>query len=102
MEDKKATHKLLYQSLAEVISSKRKSLKMTQQQLASASGIDRVFISNVEQGKRKPSFGSVASIARGLNLSYAKLVGECEKCMSRDSTGTHSEVTAPDYNQEPA
>lgn len=102
MEDKKTTHKLLYLSLAEVISSKRKSLKMTQQQLANASGIDRVFISNVEQGKRKPSFGSVASIARGLNLSYAKLVSECEKCMNRDSTDTHSEVPGPDYNQEPA
>ena len=96
MDDKKATHKLLYKSLAEVVSSKRKSLKMTQQQLASASGIDRVFISNVEQGKRKPSFGSVASIARGLNLTYAKLVGDCEKCMTRDLASLQSESVVPD------
>lgn len=85
MDEKKKAHNHLYKCLAEVVSSKRKSLKMTQQDLAKASGIDRVFISNVEQGKRKPSFGSVSSIARGLNLRYSKLVGECEKCMNRES-----------------
>lgn len=100
MEDKKAAHKLLYKSLAEVVSSKRKSLKMTQQQLASASGIDRVFISNVEQGKRKPSFGSVASIARGLNLTFAKLVSDCEKCMIRDSPSSYGEPPVADFAQE--
>ncbi len=102
MEDKKTTHKLLYKSLAEVVSSKRKSLKMTQQQLASASGIDRVFISNVEQGKRKPSFGSVASIARGLNLTYAKLVSDCEKCMIRDLASLSGEAPVADLNLESA
>lgn len=100
MDEKKAAHKYLYQCLAEVVSSKRKSLKMTQQQLAKASGIDRVFISNVEQGKRKPSFGSVSSIARGLNLRYSKLVGECEKCMIRDSAVSADELPEPDLDSE--
>jgi transcriptional regulator with XRE-family HTH domain len=102
MDDKKAAHKHLYQCLAEVVSSKRKSLKMTQQQLAKASGIDRVFISNVEQGKRKPSFGSVSSIARGLNLRYSKLVGECEKCMIRDSAASTDEMPEPELDSESA
>ncbi|CAN5539733.1 hypothetical protein BH11CYA1_BH11CYA1_14980 [soil metagenome] len=102
MEDKKAIHKLLYQGLAEVVSSKRKSLKMTQQELAKASGIDRVFISNVEQGKRKPSFGSVASIARGLNLTYAKLVSECEKCMNRDLAVARGETIMLELEKESA
>jgi len=95
MEEKKAAHLHLYKCLAEVVSTKRKSLHMTQQDLAKASGIDRVFISNVEQGKRKPSFGSVSSIARGLNLRYSKLVGECEKCMSEKSKGSDAPEVEP-------
>jgi len=56
---------------------------MSQQELSDASGVDRVFISNIERGKRKPSFGAVSSVAHGLQLRYSKLVGKCEECMKK-------------------
>jgi transcriptional regulator with XRE-family HTH domain len=76
-------HQHLYTCLGNVISFRRKRLRMSQDELAEESGIDRVFISNVERGKRKPSFGSVASIAHGLGIRYSRLVGDCEECLKQ-------------------
>jgi transcriptional regulator with XRE-family HTH domain len=83
MMPKTPNHHHLYTCLGNIVSFRRKRLHMSQPQLAQKSGIDRVFISNIEQGKRKPSFGSIASIAHGLGIRYARLVGECEECMKQ-------------------
>jgi len=42
----------------------RKKLKMTQQQLADAIGIDRVTVARWETGKKKPSNLAKAQLAR--------------------------------------
>jgi DNA-binding XRE family transcriptional regulator len=78
--NKKMPHHHLYSCLGEVITSRRKRLKMSQEQLAETSGVDRSFISNVEGGRRNPSFGIVAHIAQGLKLRYSRLVAKCEQC----------------------
>jgi len=80
-------HQHLYRCLGAVINVRRKRLGLTQQDLAEESGVDRAFISNLEQGKRNPSFGIVASIARGLNLKYSRLVENCEQCVSKKEAG---------------
>jgi hypothetical protein len=41
----------------------------------------------LEQGKRNPSFGIVANIAKGLNLRYSRLVANCEQCVSEEKAG---------------
>lgn len=79
-------HKHLYNCLGEVIASRRKRLKMSQEQLAENSGIDRSFISNVEGGRRNPSFGTVAHIAHGLKMRYSRLVARCEQCQAEHGT----------------
>jgi len=76
-------HEHLYKCLGEVVSLRRKRLHLSQQELSEESGIDRVFISNIEQGKRKPSFGAVSSLAHGLKLRYSRLVEKCEECMEK-------------------
>jgi len=76
-------HQHLYTCLGEVVNTRRKRLKMSQKELADKAGIDRVYLSNVEHGKSKPSFGTVAGIAQGLKLRYSRLVGECEECMKK-------------------
>jgi ribosome-binding protein aMBF1 (putative translation factor) len=81
----KAPHTHLYKCLGEVVSLKRKRLHLSQQELAEESGVDRVFISNIEQGKRKPSFGAVSSLAHGLKLRYSRLVEKCEECMKKSA-----------------
>lgn len=77
---KKHVHNELYRCLGEVIALRRKRLGMSQEKLAQTSGVDRSFLSGVEQGKRTPSFGTVASIANGLKMRYARLVHNCEEC----------------------
>src|ERR1700722_10971206 len=76
-------HEHLYKCLGEVVSLKRKRLHLSQQELSEECGVDRVFISNIEQGKRKPSFGAVSSLAHGLKLRYSRLVEKCEECMKK-------------------
>jgi len=78
-------HDHLYTCLGEVMRDRRKSLALSQEQLAAGSGIDRAFLSNLERGLRKPSFGTVARIAQGLKLKYSRLVARCEKCQEQRS-----------------
>ncbi len=75
-----AKHEHLYTCLGEVIRDRRKTLDLSQAELAADAGIDRAFLSNLERGQRKPSFGTVARIAHGLKLKYSRLVAKCEKC----------------------
>ena len=79
--ERKHTH--LYKCLGEVINLRRKRLGLSQEQLAEEADVDRAFISNVERGKRNPSFGTVAKIADGLRMRYSRLVTKCELCTER-------------------
>lgn len=83
MANKRPIHQHLYTCLGEVINTRRKGLGLSQEELADKSGVDRAFISNIEQGKRNPSFGTVASIASGLKMRYSRLVTKCEQCKER-------------------
>ncbi|MBX9723749.1 MAG: helix-turn-helix domain-containing protein [Candidatus Obscuribacterales bacterium] len=78
-------HKNLYRCLGTVISMRRRKLGLSQEELAEQSGVDRAFISNLENGKRKPSFGAIANIAHGLRMRYARLVHKCEECLENEN-----------------
>ncbi len=84
MANKRPTHNHLYRCLGEVINARRKRLKLTQDELAAESGVNRAFISNIEQGRRNPSIGAVASIAKGLRTRVSKMMAKCEECMLDD------------------
>ena len=79
----KGNHKYLYKCLGEVISLRRKKLGLSQEELARDSEVDRAFISNIERGKRNPSFGIVKSISDGLKMKLSRLVAKCEECENR-------------------
>lgn len=80
MANKREAHNHLYKCLGKVISTRRKRLKLTQDELAAESGVNRAFISNIEQGRRNPSIGAVASIAKGLRTRVSKMMAKCEEC----------------------
>ncbi|HEY9715477.1 MAG TPA: helix-turn-helix transcriptional regulator [Chroococcales cyanobacterium] len=82
-ENKGQFHNRLYECLGRVVSARRKRLAMSQEDLAEKANVDRAFISKIEGGKRKPSFGLVSDIARGLHMRFSRLVDNCERC-SRD------------------
>ena len=79
----KGNHENLYRCLGEVITLRRKKLGLSQEELAKESGVDRAFISNIERGKRSPSFGIVKSISKGLRMRLSRLVAKCEECEER-------------------
>jgi transcriptional regulator with XRE-family HTH domain len=83
MPNKEPNHTHLYKCLGAVISSRRKKLGLSQEQLAEDADVDRAFISTIERGKRNPSFGTVAKIAGGLRMRYSRLVTNCELCTEK-------------------
>jgi transcriptional regulator with XRE-family HTH domain len=81
--DKRAFHKRLCDCLGYLIATRRKRLGISQQELADRSDVDRAFISKVESGKRNPSFALVSNLAYGLDMSYGRLVQNCERLASQ-------------------
>lgn len=66
-------------ALGQTISQKRTQLGLTQEELAALSGVNRAFISNMENGIRNPSLGTVASIAKGLRMRLSTLIAKSEE-----------------------
>jgi methanogenic corrinoid protein MtbC1/DNA-binding XRE family transcriptional regulator len=60
-------------ALGSRIRTERLENQMTQQDLATASELDRTYISALEQGKQNVTFGAVLRIAKALNISLPLL-----------------------------
>jgi transcriptional regulator with XRE-family HTH domain len=52
---------------------------LTQEQLANDTELHQRWISNVETGKRNPSYGSLRRLASGLELSASQLIARAER-----------------------
>lgn len=63
---------------------RREELGLTQEQLANGTDLHQRWISNVETGKRNPSYSSLRRLAAGLDLSASKLLARAEKIESGD------------------
>ena len=61
-------------TLGEKIKSRRRELKLTQQELAKALAVTSQHISAIEQDKRAPSLASLARIAEELGVSVDYLI----------------------------
>ncbi len=85
MDKRQFFHERLPECLGKVISSRRKKLGMSQEELAKEAGVDRAFISSVERSTRNPSFRTIAHIAHGLRMRFARLVDNCERCAQNDN-----------------
>jgi transcriptional regulator with XRE-family HTH domain len=69
----------LLEALGQAIQSRRLYLGLSQQDLARDAGIDRAYISNIEQAKRNPSFSALENLASGLKMRLSSLLGKAEK-----------------------
>lgn len=66
-------------ALGKRIQSYRRAQRLSQQQLAESSGLDRAYISAVEHGKHNVTLGAVAKLAEALDLPIEELlVGDPE------------------------
>jgi transcriptional regulator with XRE-family HTH domain len=66
-------------ALGSAVKARRQELKRTQEQLANDSGLHQRWLSNVETGKRNPSYGSLRRLAAALDLSASELIAHAER-----------------------
>ncbi len=60
--------------LGENLKSLRTGKDITQSQLANLIGVDKSFVSNIENGKTNPTLQTITSIAKVLGVSPADLL----------------------------
>jgi transcriptional regulator with XRE-family HTH domain len=66
-------------ALGRAVKARRQELGLTQEQLANGTDLHQRWISNVETGKRNPSYSSLRRLAAGLDLSASKLLALAER-----------------------
>jgi transcriptional regulator with XRE-family HTH domain len=65
-------------ALGKAVKALREELDLTQEGLSLRSGLHQRWISNVETGKRNPSYGSLRRLADGLGVSASELLAKAE------------------------
>lgn len=78
MSSKRENFNLL-KALGRAIQERRLKLNLSQKELAEEAGVDRAYISNIEQAKRNPSLSAMRSLAHGLRTRLSKLIGNAER-----------------------
>jgi transcriptional regulator with XRE-family HTH domain len=66
-------------ALGVAVKRRREKLGLSQEQLALRSGLHQRWISNVETGKRNPSYTSVRRLAAALDLLASELIAGAEQ-----------------------
>jgi transcriptional regulator with XRE-family HTH domain len=66
-------------ALGQAVAARRGELGLTQEQLANDTDLHQRWISNVETGKRNPSYASLRRLAAGLELSASELIARAER-----------------------
>ncbi|MEA2496231.1 MAG: hypothetical protein QOJ29_4142 [Thermoleophilaceae bacterium] len=69
--------------LGEAVRRRRRDLGLTQEDLALRAGLHQRWISNVENGKRNPSYSSLGRLAAGLDLTLSDLIASAESIQRR-------------------
>jgi transcriptional regulator with XRE-family HTH domain len=65
------------------VKARRQEVGLTQEQLANETELHQRWISNVETGKRNPSYGSLRRLAAGLGLATSELIARAEQIERR-------------------
>jgi transcriptional regulator with XRE-family HTH domain len=70
-------------ALGQAVKARRLSLGLTQEEIALHSDLHQRWISNVETGKRNPSYASLRRLAAALELSASELIALAEEAEAR-------------------
>lgn len=62
-----------------ILQEERKAKKLSQEKLAKLTGLDRTFISLIENGKRNPTFSTILKICSALEIEPSELFSIYEK-----------------------
>jgi transcriptional regulator with XRE-family HTH domain len=77
-------------ALGLAVKQRRQELGLTQEQVANNSGLHQRWLSNVETGKRNPSYGSLRRLAAGLELSASELLQRAEQIEAGESAAVNA------------
>jgi transcriptional regulator with XRE-family HTH domain len=66
-------------ALGLAVKRRREELGLTQEQIANDTELHQRWISNVETGKRNPSYASLRRLAAGLDLTASELLARAEQ-----------------------
>jgi len=78
-------------ALGAAVKARRHELGITQEQLANDTELHQRWISNVETGKRNPSYASLRRLATGLDLPASQLIARAEAIEApTDTAGSRS------------
>lgn len=90
MED----YPFLTHAVSVILKQLREDAGLSKRKLAMNSGIDRVYLLQVEQGKYRPTLNFIFHLARALNIPAAKLVDliEKEQRSAEKKTRSHEET----------
>jgi transcriptional regulator with XRE-family HTH domain len=69
---------------------RRQELGLTQEQLDNDTNLHQRWISNVETGKRNPSYASLRRLAAGLNLTASELLARAEQIETQGLTALNT------------
>lgn len=75
-------------ALGLAVKARREELALTQERLANDTDLHQRWISNVETGKRNPSYASLRRLAAGLNLSASELLARAEQIEASSTKAT--------------
>lgn len=67
------------EAISTVLERLRTNAGFSKRKLAAISGIDRVYLLQVEQGKYRPTINFMFLLAKGLGMSVTELVNHIEK-----------------------
>ena len=77
----RSTH-LIRQAFGQAVRQLRLRARLSQEQLADKSDLDRTYIGGVERGERNPSLVAITKIASGLNVALSDLFAEYESVVA--------------------
>jgi transcriptional regulator with XRE-family HTH domain len=81
-------------ALGLAVKARRGQLGLTQEQLANDTDLHQRWISNVETGKRNPSYASIRRLATGLGLSASELLARAEQIEASGSRAIKAKARA--------
>jgi transcriptional regulator with XRE-family HTH domain len=72
-------------ALGLAVKHRRQELGLTQEALSLRADLHQRWVSNVENAKRNPSYGSLRRLAAGLDLSASELLARAERIEAGES-----------------
>lgn len=81
-------------ALGAAVKARREELGLTQEAVALRAELHQRWLSNVENGKRNPSYASLRRLAAGLDLSVSDLIARAEQTEAGGSANPGHAQTA--------